>query len=78
MAKRMRGDPGFANPQPFTVAFKELDECMVAERLTAPLSMATHEENKRTVRLLRALVHDIGSECLKRLRLQQIDHPFGP
>lgn len=70
MAKRMRGDPGFANQEPFTVAFKELDERVVAERLTAPLSTTTHQEDKRTVCLLRTLVHHIGIECLKGFRLQ--------
>src|SRR5260370_15206907 len=78
MAKRMRGDPGFANTQPFTVAFKELDKCMVAERLIAPFSTTTHQEDKGAIRLLGTLVHHVRIECLKSFLLQQIDHPFGP
>src|SRR6266849_7055947 len=78
MAKCVGRDPGFANPKPVTVAFKELDERMVTERFTAPFSTTTHQEDKGAVRLLWTLVHDVGIERLKGFRLQEIDHPFGP
>jgi hypothetical protein len=78
MAKRMGRDPGLANQEPITVAFKELDERVVAERLTAPLSTATYQEDKGAFRLLWALVHHIRIERLQGFRLQKVDHPFGP
>src|SRR5258707_11087802 len=77
MAKRVRRDPGFANTEPFTVAFKELDERVITKRFTSSFSLTTHEENKRTCGLFRTFSHDIRIECLERFWFQEINHSLG-
>jgi hypothetical protein len=64
MAKGMGRDPGFTNPQPVTLALKELDECVLPERFTAPFSTTAHQEDKGAVRIFWTLVHHRGVERL--------------
>ncbi len=74
MAKRVRGNPGVANTEPFAVAFKELDEGVVAERRTPSFPMTTDEKDKWTFRIFRSFLHHIGIERLKGFWLQEINH----
>ncbi len=74
MAKRVRGNPGVANSEPFAVAFKELDEGVVAERLTPSFSTTTDEKDKWTFRIFRSFLHHIRIERLKRFGLQEINY----
>lgn len=61
MPESMWCHPGFTDAQSFTMALEELDKCMIRERLTAFLPLATNEKDKLAVGILRTLLHHVGT-----------------
>src|SRR6266566_469371 len=74
----VRRDPGITHAQTLTMACKELDQGMIAQRLTAVLATSTHQKEVGTVRVGWTFVHDVIIHCGQRLRLMKIHIPFCP
>src|SRR5437870_3629926 len=78
MAQGVGGDPRLTHTKPLAVPLEEFDQGMVAQRLTAPLSLSANQKQVGTDRLLRALRHHIVAHRLQCLGLMEIHHPFCP
>src|SRR5260221_13012455 len=71
MAKRVRRFPGLTNSQACTMARKQFDQGVITQRLTPFGPLATHQKNKGTLTISRALLHHIGTTSLQRFRVKQ-------
>src|SRR5258708_3179985 len=74
MAKRVRRFPGLTNSQACTMARKQFDQGVITQRLTPFGPLATHQKNKGTLTISRALLHHIGTDSLQRFRFKQVNN----
>src|SRR5262244_1488802 len=74
----MRCDPRSANVQLLTVTLKHFHQGGVAQWFVAPGSFAADKKNKSIVGASWSLLHNIGAESLKGIRIVQIHEAFDP
>src|SRR5260221_880612 len=60
--------------QACTMARKQFDQGAITQRLTPFGPLATHQKNKGTLTISRALLHHIGTDSLQRFRFKQVNN----
>src|SRR2546422_8537159 len=72
----MGSDPWLTKVEPLAMTLKQLDQCMVAQRLASSQAASSNQKDPGALRLGWTLLHDVGTQGLERFWLVQINDPF--